>query len=188
VSALSTVRAYLQHHRLVLFWLVAVVGLAAPWLAHARPHHMREAQTTLRDCEVQNVHDGDTITVLCDTHTDRAIKVKVRLYCIDAPELKQEPWGKGARDSLRQLVDHDRVDVRVFDRDRYGRSVGEVWVGKRNLNLTMVERGEAAVYRKYCPLSGYDRAERQSQAERRGIWRAPGLQQRPWEWRHSERS
>lgn len=63
-----------------------------------------------------------------------------------------------------------------------------MWVGKRNLNLATMERGEAAVYRKYCLQSGYDRVERKSQAERRGIWRAPGLQQRPREWRHSEPS
>lgn len=86
MRAFSAVREHIKHHRLTPFWLVAVIGLAAPWLAQARPQHAPPPQTMLRDCKVDHVHDGDTMTVLCGTHTDRAIKVKVRLYRIDAPD------------------------------------------------------------------------------------------------------
>ena len=41
------------------------------------------------------VHDGDTLHVLCGQHTR---KLKIRLYCMDAPELAQAPWGGEARD------------------------------------------------------------------------------------------
>ncbi len=44
------------------------------------------------------------------------------------------------------------VQVRTITRDRYGRTVAELYVGKRSINLQMVKDGQAVVYRQY--LSG----------------------------------
>ncbi len=49
------------------------------------------------------------------------------------------------------------------------------------LNLTLVEAGQAAVYRRYCADPRYLRAE--ASAAGLGIWSTPGDHQRPWEWR-----
>ncbi len=174
---------YLSHRRIVLFWFVALLALTLPWIAQARIHHVAKDQVVLDDCAVLNIHDGDTMTVHCDRHRDQSRKLKIRLYCIDAPELKQAPWGRQARDHLRELVDDDPVDVHVKARDRYGRTVGEVWRGRVNLNLEMVRDGAVAVYPKYCREPSYTDAQRIVQSARVGIWREPGLQQRPWEWR-----
>jgi endonuclease YncB( thermonuclease family) len=40
-------------------------------------------------CAVDHCHDGDTCTLVCGRHTDTPRRVKVRLHCIDAPELAQ---------------------------------------------------------------------------------------------------
>ncbi|WP_343218595.1 thermonuclease family protein [Lamprobacter modestohalophilus] len=51
------------------------------------------------------------------------------------------------------------------------------------LNRAMVEAGQAAVYRRYCPDSSYRQAEASAKAAGLGIWSVPGDHQRPWDWR-----
>jgi endonuclease YncB( thermonuclease family) len=58
-------------------------------------------------------------------------------------------------------------------KDRYGRTVAEILRGGTNMNLELVRRGDAFLYREY--LSGCDRnaflsAEKQAEAARRGVW------------------
>lgn len=54
-------------------------------------------------------------------------QIKIRLAGIDAPEKKQ-PFGNASKERMSELV--FGKDVRVDDRkkDRYGRTVGRVWV------------------------------------------------------------
>lgn len=131
------------------------------------------------ECEVIKVYDGDTLTLQCP---GRPELTRVRMYCIDTPEIKQTPWGIQARDHLRSIIGKT-VQLKEIDKDRYGRIVGEVYSGDVNLNLAQVKAGKAAVYRSYCKKSEYDLAEKQAQTAKSGIWSQPGLQQRPWEWR-----
>ncbi len=129
------------------------------------------------ECEVLRVYDGDTITVNCQGN-----ETKIRMYCIDTPEMGQTPWGKIARDHLRSVIGN-RVKVISFEKDRYGRTVGEVYSGENNLNLMQVKTGQAAVYQAYCKNSEYMDAEQPAKNAKLGIWAKPGLQQTPWEWR-----
>jgi endonuclease YncB( thermonuclease family) len=135
--------------------------------------------TSSDECEVIKVYDGDTLTLQCP---GRSELTKVRMYCIDTPEIKQTPWGIQARDHLRSIIGKT-VQLKEFDKDRYGRIVGEVYSGDVNLNLAQVKAGKAAVYRSYCKESEYELAEKQAQTAKSGIWSQPGLQQTPWEWR-----
>lgn len=128
-------------------------------------------------CAVRNIYDGDTMTVFCDGQEE-----KIRLHCIDAPEMGQQPWGRRSRDHLRRITP-EQVEVRAIERDRYGRLVGEVLAGGRSLNLAMVDAGEAVVYDRYCSDGRYPTAERQARSAGQGVWGQPGLQQRPWAWR-----
>jgi len=172
---------YLNHRRIVLFWAVAVVGLVAPWLVRA----VAEApgQTPAGDmlsCEVASIYDGDTMRVRCDGQL-----MKIRLYCIDAPEMGQKPWGRESRDYLRSITP-ERVLIRPVTKDRYGRTVGEVFAEPEapvSLNLVMARVGHVATYPKYCNDSRYYQAEDGARRAGLGIWAKDGLQQRPWEWR-----
>ncbi len=136
------------------------------------------------ECEVLSIYDGDTITLQCSGKTE---KTKVRLYCIDTPEMKQKPWGTQARDHLRSITGNTVKLVEV-DKDRYGRIVGEVHSGEVNLNLAQVKAGKAAVYDAYCKKSEYKAAEKEPKEAKLGIWSEPGLHQTPWEWRKQKRS
>jgi len=131
------------------------------------------------DCTVLSIYDGDTMTVRCDGQ-----KIKVRLYCIDAPEMAQKPWGMQSRDHLRNTTPAT-VQIVVHARDRYGREVGEVLVnnGSLNLNKSQVQAGQAAEYDHYCKEQAYRDLESAARREKVGIWSIPGLQQEPWVWR-----
>ena len=130
-------------------------------------------------CEVLKIYDGDTMTLQCAGQTE---KTKVRLHCIDTPEMKQKPWGTQARNYLRSITGNT-VKLIELDTDKYGRIVGEVHSGDVNLNLAQVKAGQAAVYDAYCDNSAYKAAEKEAMDAKLGIWSEPGRHQTPWEWR-----
>ena len=126
---------------------------------------------------VVSVHDGDTVK-LDDGRT-------IRLAGIDAPEISQ-PYGVQSRDQLKKLV---RKDVTVIEKekDRYGRTVAEIYRGKRSVNREMVNRGAAWWFRKYAPDDDCLRSlEASARKHKRGLWRSPTVVA-PWDWRKEQR-
>ena len=131
-------------------------------------------------CTVRSVLDGDSIVAMCDGR-----RRQIRLYCIDAPEKEQRPWGEESRRALQKILKRkDRISLAIHDVDSYGRQVAEVFHDGRNINLLMVQAGKAAVYRRYCALPAFYAAEASAKQARRGIWERNGLHQAPWRWRH----
>jgi endonuclease YncB( thermonuclease family) len=135
----------------------------------------------LQAATVLSIGDGDTIRVL-----DGGKRISVRLACIDAPEMDQAPYGEQAR---RYLQSRLRIgsNVRLIPKaiDRYGRTVAEV-IGAVNLNLAMVEDGQAFAYRKHlgqCDSREYLDAEFRASRSRYGVWQVPGGITRPWDYR-----
>ena len=135
--------------------------------------------SSTEECKVTKIYDGDTITLQCPGKTEAT---KVRMYCIDTPEMGQKPWGQQSRDYLRSITG-EIASVEKIDTDRYGRTVGVVYSQGVNLNLAQVEAGQAAVYEEYCNLPEYKVAESKAKQANLGIWAQPGLQQTPWVWR-----
>lgn len=72
-------------------------------------------------------------------------QIKVRLAEIDAPEGGQ-PYGNRAKQELSALTFNKEARVRVQDTDRYGRTVGRVFVGSVDVSAEMVRRGAAWVF------------------------------------------
>lgn len=132
---------------------------------------------------VISVGDGDTIRV-----NDNGKTVTVRLGCIDSPERAQRPHGQMASVHLKQLLPKGQtVELRQINRDRYGRTVAEVFSNGRSVNLQLVSDGMAAVYRQYlkgCNAGQFNQAEQQAKQSGLGIWnpRNP-LQSMPWDYR-----
>jgi len=153
--------------------MIALFGLIVPWLNLGKISNPFYSTQT---CSVLKIYDGDTMTLNC-----KGEKVKIRLYCIDAPEMKQRPWGKQSRDALRMMTPRT-VELRKVSIDKYGRTVGEVFApsATESLNLQMVKQGQAAVYRKYCNNIGYFKVEEHTREIKQGIWSQAGLQQKPW--------
>lgn len=180
VHALRGTGRRLNHRRIGLFWTVAVVSLTLPWAIRSYwlPTRPAAAGQSHDVCAVLSIYDGDTMTVSCAGR-----KTRVRLYCIDAPEMGQEPWGRESRDHLRAMVG-SLVRVAARNRDRYGRTVAEVFSENRNLNLAQVRAGWALMYRRYCRSKTYANAEADAHFANLGVWNSPGPQRAPWAWRH----
>ena len=71
-----------------------------------------------------------------------------------------------------------------------GRTVAEIYVGNRNINLQMVQVGAAYVYRQYlkqCDRDAYLRAEDTANKKRLGVWGPYKPAEVPWEYRRSRR-
>jgi micrococcal nuclease len=133
------------------------------------------------DTQVISVHDGDTI---------RTQKYRIRLACIDAPELKQ-PLGYQSRDNLLKLISQsgDRVRLQIVDTDRYGRKVALIYANGKLINSQQVTDGMAYAYKKYlsnCPQSEQVvQAETTAKQKQQGVWGAN--YQTPWEFRNDNR-
>ena len=95
---------------------------------------------------IASCYDGDT----CTTTTGE----KVRLACIDTPELRgkrAEPIpAKTARDYLRDLVVGKEVGIRRITKDRYGRTVAELFVDGGNIGQELVRNGYGEVLQRYA--------------------------------------
>ena len=136
--------------------------------------------TTPRLCDLSRITDGDTVRLKCgDAY------VNVRLYCIDAPEMAQRPWGTGARRALERLTPR-QVQLRPITIDRFGRTIGAIHdpIENVSLGIELVRGGHVAVYPKYCTDPLYLEAEALAKAAHLGIWSMDGDQQTPWEFRH----
>jgi hypothetical protein len=99
--------------------------------------------------------------------------------------------GPRAREALQQLASvGSEVTLEVQTRDRYGRSVAEVFRGGENLNLALVRQGAAFAFRKYlgqCNSLRYLSTESEAEFRRAGVWATPGGITRPWDWRAESR-
>jgi endonuclease YncB( thermonuclease family) len=137
-----------------------------------------------------SVHDGDTFRAVADVTNE---EIKVRLACIDAPELEQA-GGIEARDYLRSmLTDNREIILMGAEKDQYGRSLVEVFAMTDTLGLEvgvngeMVMAGMAHYYERYkrsCPDNAeqYEFLEQQAISSKAGVW-ANGNAERPWDWR-----
>lgn len=133
--------------------------------------------------KVVGVSDGDTLTLLVPDGASYK-QVKVRLGEIDTPESKQ-PYGERAKQILSDLAYNKQARVVVQDTDKYGRTVGRVYVGSLDVNAEMIRQGAAWAYRQYLKDQSLLTLEQQAKAAKRGLWALPEAQRvPPWEWRH----
>ncbi len=131
---------------------------------------------------VVRVADGDTLSVL----DGRNRQHKVRLFGIDTPE-RDQPHGTRSLRALAELVADRRVGVVVVETDDYGRTVGNVYLDDRLVNLVMVQGGHAWWYRYYAPHErALEAAEQQARARGAGLWADPRPVP-PWDWRRGRR-
>ncbi|EAI8514525.1 thermonuclease [Campylobacter upsaliensis] len=102
--------------------------------------------------KVSRVIDGDTIELLAKTSKENPYnhitKLKIRLYGIDAPELKQA-YGKEAKEYLSALVLKQEVSLIIENKDKYERIVGTLFLKGQDINKEMVKNGYAHAYESF---------------------------------------
>ena len=94
---------------------------------------------------IKHCYDGVTCTAIDGE--------KIRLACIDTPELKGKNANKiraeEARDFLNQLVANKKVSIKRINKDRYGRTVAEIYKDGTNIQELIVKKGYGKIYKRY---------------------------------------
>ena len=139
-------------------------------------------------------HSAITITgraTVTDGDSLRINGQKIRLWAIDAPELRQTcqrslaswPCGTEALAALSDHIDNQAVSCRREDVDRYSRIVAECYISKLSLNEWLVENGWALAYRRYS--TKFVEAEDHARSQQLGMWQGEFID--PWDWRRQQR-
>jgi len=104
-------------------------------------------------CDVKRIVDGDTVDVIIDLGFSIFYSTRVRLYGIDTPESRtrnkdEKVRGLLSKDYLKEWLDQGGVIIRTYrdKKGKFGRVLGEMVVGGRNINLLMVNENYAVKY------------------------------------------
>ena len=116
--------------------------------------------------KVIKVSDGDTILIQSGSQ-----RIKVRMYGIDAPELKQN-YGEDSKNYLEKRILNQNVDVKVINEDKYGRKVGKVFYKNKDINLEMIKTGNAWFYEYHAKKEKeYRKVSKSAQEQKLGLWK-----------------
>lgn len=130
---------------------------------------------------VVKVYDGDTITLL-----DKDMQQhRIRFYGIDAPE-KSQSFGKRSQENLANMIAGKMVNVDVQAEDRYGRSVGIVYLDDVDINKRQVADGYAWAYMQYGGEI-YKNDELKAREKKLGMWTDPNIEM-PSEYRKRQKN
>ena len=138
--------------------------------------------------KVIRVYDGDTITVI-----ENEKKIRVRLVGIDSPETSKDknkpgqPFSQKSKKYLSWLILNEKVEIKSYGIDHFGRIWGVVYNEGENINLEMVKEGYAEVYRGKSPdgfdLTQYKSAEKEAREAKKEIWVQGNKYISPFVWR-----
>ena len=142
--------------------------------------------------KITRVYDGDTVKA-----QGNEIEIMVRLVGIDAPETSRkkgkpgQPYSQKAKKYLASLVLNKTVDIKGYGLDRYNRILGVIYLNKQNINLEIVKKGLAEVYRGK-PARGFDNepyleAEKRAREAKTNMWSLGDKYISPKDWRKMHR-
>lgn len=105
--------------------------------------------------KVLRVVDGDTVDVLIDLGFDLHNKTRVRLYGINTPEVRtrdkrEKARGLAAKERLKEMLRLNRnecvIRTRLDKKGKFGRLLGTLFVGEKDLNEALYAEGHAERY------------------------------------------
>ena len=126
--------------------------------------------------KVARVVSGQTLEVLGLAEQPNLIS-QVRLVGIEAPDLRQRPWGDAAKDALETMIggaeQYVLLEFDIQAKDKIGRTLAYVWKDKVLLNEQLVKQGNVLFVarspnHKYDQL--LDRAQQWARLTEQGIW------------------
>jgi micrococcal nuclease len=126
---------------------------------------------------VVKVIDGDTFEMKHGT-----AKMRVRLFGIDSPE-RGQAFNVKAKEFTASLIADKDVRVVVLNKDRYGRSVADVFLADgTHVNSAIVKAGYAWHFKRYSNDPDLAKLESEAHIARRGLWQDLNPIA-PWEFR-----
>ena len=175
----------MNNKRWVVALMLCLASCLAPVIASAAqkkkpaPPPPPPANPGLLVGTVSRVIDGDTLWLQLESPGGPPLVV--RIAGIDAPESCQA-GGSEATAALNDLALGHKVTVRVVDRDDFGRTVGKVFDGAKDLGDRMVRDGQAWSIRFKYDRGPYVAEERMAHSFKRGL-HAAGDAMEPLEFR-----
>ncbi len=120
---------------LLIILILILLTINYPFLDKKLEEFLREGKYA----KVTRVIDGDTIEI--DNNES------VRLLGINTPE-RGEPYFEQATEFLESLILNEtvRLEFGKEEKDKYGRTLGYVFLNDENVNLEIIERGFANFY------------------------------------------
>ena len=121
------------------------------------------------NAKLLDIYDADTITVCIFLEGFNYVRINVRLYGIDTPELRGDEKTEGikarnyliklltnitidkdtyTRNDIRELINKNTYMVEVLfgDFDKYGRPLGTIYKDDININQLLIKDGYAKEY------------------------------------------
>jgi micrococcal nuclease len=136
----------------------------------------KQPTTNQAQVKVARVVSGQSLEVLGMAEQPNLIS-QVRLIGIDAPDIRQRPWGDDAKQALEKLIGGaEQIVTLEFDiepRDKIGRTLAYVWKDKILLNEELIKQGYAIFVGRSLNHKYDQRLERAQQWARimgLGIW------------------
>ena len=79
------------------------------------------------------------------------LRYKIYDYCIDTPEIGTGPAAIRAKNKITDLVVGKKVSIHRYEKDRYGRTVAEIFTPSgKSSSKALVKGGFARVYTEYA--------------------------------------
>ena len=153
-----------------------------------------QVQSITNQFKIIRVIDGDTIKAVIGKE-----QTIVRLVGIDAPEKSRgkrqpgQPYSQAATKHLTDMVLNRTVTIQDYGPDRYGRTLGIIFVNGMNVNLEIIRAGLAEVYRGGKPAPGLNlepfwQAEEEARKASRGMWSLGDKYISPRDWRKKNKN
>ena len=106
------------------------------------------------NAKLDRVVDGDTVDAMIDLGFDTWVHKRIRLEGIDAPEtrtrdLDEKAQGFITKDRLVDLLEASDGDFVLVSHGvgKYGRCLGTILIGEKNINELLLSEGLAEVYK-----------------------------------------
>ena len=129
------------------------------------------------------VSDGDSVSLL----DEKNVVFKIRLNGIDAPEKKQD-FGNASKNFIGDLIYDKFVWVRTNGLDRYGRTIGTIYLNEnmigKSVNEMSLENGMSWHYKKYDKNIIWSNIELKAKEDKIGLWQLQNPIP-PWSFRGS---
>lgn len=117
--------------------------------------------------EVQRVISGQTLEVVAANGQT----MRVRLIGIDAPDLKQQPWGQAAKTVLAAMLKDKRAVIELEAQpDEFGRRLAYIWCDRILVNEEIVKQGYVLASPQGKYAQKLIRAQEWARLMERGIW------------------
>ncbi len=139
-----------------------------------------KAQERFFAATVDEVIDGDTVHITSDS----GHSFKLRILYIDSPEdtKKKQKYGEAATAFAKKHLKGKEVTIEVSKKgepvDKYGRLLGNIFIGDRMYQEMLITEGLAMVRYVYKPDTQYEKylrsKEKVAEAKRKNIWKTPG--------------